>query len=214
MNETSFQTLAAGETVEAEWDPAEVHDLSTGGDFEFLVRGSFLTADADTNDVTGVVPFDSNSLVSHVDGTAAAKVRRSFHENMAAKFKRSNLQGDCTGSKGNAQRTALTNCQKLATAAAEAASNGSAAKVSEYFKSSSQDTRATVAGIFKKIAKECGSTTSGIAEQYCTDTLDSCESQVLAYTVPSQNIMVSCPRKSSMPLCNIIPCLFWGPSWQ
>lgn len=199
LNESSFQTLAAGETVETEWDPAEVHDLSAGGDFEFLVKGTFLTADADSNDVTGAVPFDSNSLVSHVEGAAAAKVRRSFHENLIAKVKRTNLQSDCTGANGNAQRTALTNCQKLATAAAEAASNGSSAKVSEYFMSSSQDTRTTVAGVFKKIATECGSTTSGTAEQYCTDTLDSCESQVLAYTVPSQSIMVSCPRKCPFP---------------
>lgn len=195
LKEESFQTLAAGEAVEAEWDPAEVHDLSTGGEFGFLVRGAFLTAEADSTDISGAVPFDSNAFTSHIDGVAAAKVRRNFHEKLKARRKRTTVENDCTGARGSAQRTALTNCARLATAAAGAASNGSTAKLSEYFKSSSSQTRTTVAGIFRSIATECDSTTSGISEQYCTDVLDSCvpADSVLAYTLPSQDLMVSCP---------------------
>lgn len=190
MAEDAFQTLAAGESVEAEFDPAEVHDLSTGGDFDFLVRGTFLTASADSTSIDGSVPFDSNVLKNHVDGVAAAKVRRDFHANIE---KRTQLQSDCTGSDGTAQRTALTNCASLAKKAADAATNGSAAKLTEYFKSSTSATRSTVAGVFNKVATECGSTTSGASTQYCTDVLDNCQSQVLAYTVPSRSLMVSCP---------------------
>lgn len=186
--EDAFQTLEAGESVEAEFDPAEVHDLSTGGDFDFLVRGTFLTASADSTSIDGAVPFDSNVLANHVDGVAAAKVRRDFHENL----KRTELQSDCTGTRGNAQRTALTNCASLATKAAAAANNGSAAKLTEYFKSSTSATRSAVADVFNKVADECGSTTSGVSTQYCTDTLGYCESNVLAYTIPTRSIMVSC----------------------
>lgn len=190
MAEDAFQTIAAGESVEAEFDPAEVHDLSTGGDFDFLVRGNFLTASADSTSIDGSVPFDSNVLKSHVDGVTAAKVRRDFHDNI---HKRTQLQSDCTGSSGTAQRTALTNCAALARKAATAATNGSAAKLTEYFKSSTSATRSAVADVFNKAATECGSTTSGVSTQYCTDVLGYCESGVLAYTVPSRSLMASCP---------------------
>ncbi|KAH8747167.1 Deuterolysin metalloprotease family-domain-containing protein [Diaporthe sp. PMI_573] len=187
--EDAFQTLAAGESLEAEFDPAEVHDLSNGGDFDFLVRGTFLTASAGSTSIDGSVPFDSNVLKSHVDGVAAAKVRRDFHDNM----KRTVIQSDCTGTRGTAQRTALTNCAALARKAATAATSGAAAKLTEYFKSSTTATRNTVADVFNKAATECGSTTSGVSTQYCTDTLGYCSSNVLAYTIPSRSIMVSCP---------------------
>lgn len=189
MGEDAFQTIAAGESVEAEFDPAEVHDLSTGGDFDFLVRGTFLTASADSTSIDGSVPFDSNVLKSHVNGVAAAKVRRDFHDNL----KRTELQSDCTGTRGTAQRTALTNCASLAQKAAAAATNGSAAKLTEYFKSSTTATRSAVADVFNKVADECGSTTSGVSTQYCTDSLGYCESNVLAYTIPTRSLMVSCP---------------------
>lgn len=193
LAEDSFQTLAAGESTEVEWDPAEVHDMSSGGDFHFLVRGSFQTAPLNSTEITGVIPYDSNLLYSHVDGKAASKVRRDFHERLSAKMKRTELQSDCTGSNGQAQRTALSNCRSLAANAANAAANGSAQKMTEYFKSSTSSTRSTVTAVFNAIASECGSTTSGVSTQYCTDVLDSCGSNVLAYTLPSQSLMVSCP---------------------
>ncbi|KAL1848900.1 hypothetical protein Daus18300_013459 [Diaporthe australafricana] len=188
--EDAFQTLAAGESVEAEFDPAEVHDLSTGGDFDFLVRGTFLTASADSTAIDGFVPFDSNLLKSHVDGAAAGKVRRDFTE---AIQKRTVIQSDCTGTRGTAQRTALTNCAALARKAATAATSGAAAKLTEYFKSSTSATRSAVAAVFNAVATECGSTTGGVSTQYCTDSLGYCSSNVLAYTIPTQSLMVSCP---------------------
>lgn len=195
ISENAFQTLKAGETVDVEWDPAEVHDLSTGGDFDFVVRGSFLTAEPGTTDITGAVSYDSGAVANHVDGAAAAKVRRDWQENIRRRLKRTDVATDCTGARGQAQLKALQNCQSISAAAAEAALNGSAAKMNEYFKSSTQATRSTVAGVFKAIAEECGSTTSGISDQYCTDQLGYCEpaDSVLAYTLPSQNVMVSCP---------------------
>lgn len=100
LAEGAFQTLKAGETIETEWDPAEVHDLSNGGDLDFLVRGSFLTAASESTEVTGEIPFSSEIVKSTVNGTTAAKVRRSFLEKRVAMLKRSDLQNDCTGARG------------------------------------------------------------------------------------------------------------------
>lgn len=91
-----------------------------------------------------------------------------------------------------AQLAALSSCARLATAAEQAARNGSGDKLVEYFSSQSSSVRRNVAGVFNKIATECGRDTSGVAEQYCTDVLQYCEQGVLAYTVPSMNVMVSC----------------------
>lgn len=80
----------------------------------------------------------------------------------------------------------------MATAAEEAARNGDGDKLVEYFGSQSTSVRQSVAQVFNKIAAECDSTTSGVAEQYCSDVLSYCEYGVLAYAVPSMDVMVSC----------------------
>lgn len=97
LTDAAFVTLAAGDVVENEWDPAEVHDLSAGGDLDFVIRGSFLTAAADSTEITGEVPFVS-TVKSTVNGSTAAKVRRSWVEDMD--FKRSVVADDCTGERG------------------------------------------------------------------------------------------------------------------
>lgn len=103
LEEDAFQTIAPGETVEAEWDPAQVHDLSSGGQFDFVTSGSFLTAEIDSTDLTGSVAYSSNTLASKVDGVAAAKVRRDFHE----KVKRTDVQSDCTGTQLSAVNSGM-----------------------------------------------------------------------------------------------------------
>lgn len=104
LEEEAFQTIAPGETVEAEWDPAQVHDLSSGGQFDFVTSGSFLTADIDSTDLTGSVAYSSNTLASKIDGSAAAKVRRDFHD----KVKRTDVQSDCTGTQLSAVNSGMT----------------------------------------------------------------------------------------------------------
>jgi deuterolysin len=133
--------------------------------------------------------FSSNTLTAKVDGAAAAIVRREFH----ALAQRQVVQSDCTGTRLTATRTALTECRQLAAAASQAAASGPAAKMTEYFKSSSTATRNTVAGVFAKVASECGASPSGgVSRLYCSDVYQSCSSGVLAYTLPSQSYMVNC----------------------
>lgn len=96
LTEEAFQTVAAGETVEVEFDAAELHDLSTGGAVEIVTQGSFLYADADSTEIAGAVPFSSNSIKTEVNGEEAASVRTAFIE------KRTAVQADCTGTRRTA----------------------------------------------------------------------------------------------------------------
>ncbi|KAK3314168.1 Deuterolysin metalloprotease family-domain-containing protein [Apodospora peruviana] len=190
LAEEAFQVIQAGETISTSWDVAEVHDLSAGGAFDISAVGALSYAEADSNSITGSVPYTSNIVTASVDGAAAAKIRRAFRESIE---KRTIVQSDCTGTRLTATRNAISNCRALAAAASSAAVSGSAAKMTEYFKSSSSSTRSTVAAVFGRVATECGSTTSGVSRQYCTDVYPACSSGVLAYTLPSQSYMVNCP---------------------
>jgi deuterolysin len=140
--------------------------------------------------IVGAASFSSNVLHAHVDGQAAAKVRRDWHAEIE---KRSAVQSDCTGTRRTAIINALSNCRSLATTAATAASSGPAARLTEFFKSSTATTRSTVQGVFNRIATECGSSTSGNARIHCTDIYPACTGGTVAYAVPAQNYQVYCP---------------------
>ncbi|KAJ8112042.1 hypothetical protein OPT61_g5502 [Boeremia exigua] len=188
LDESAFQILAAGESIEASFDIAVAHDLSAGGDFKVLTEGAFAYANLDSTEIAGAVPFISNSVNAAVNGEQAGKVRRDYLE----LAKRTVVQTDCTGTRRTATTTALTNCASLArTAATNAQSND--AKMTEYFKSATTATKNAVATVFNNIATQCGSSTSGNSRYYCTDILGACSSGVLAYTAPSTSQMVNCP---------------------
>lgn len=163
-----------------------MHDLSAGGNFSILTSGALSFAEEKSNELIGSVPFESNILEAEVDGEKASAARVAFHH------KRTRVQSDCTGSKLTITQTALSNCARLASAAQRAASSGSASKMTEYFKSSSTNTRNTVATVFSRIASECGSTNSGVSRYYCSDVYGACSSGVLAYTLPSASYMAYC----------------------
>ncbi|KAJ4305018.1 hypothetical protein N0V90_000547 [Kalmusia sp. IMI 367209] len=144
--EESFQVIAAGETVETSFDIAQLHDLSIGGAFDIASAGTFSTAAVDSTEITGAVPFSSNTITASIDGAEAAKVRRDF-------VKRSAVQADCTGTKRTATVNALANCRTLALAAASAAGSNTA-KVNEYFKSTSSSTISTLQTVFNRVATD------------------------------------------------------------
>jgi deuterolysin len=188
LEESAFQILPAGESIEASFDIAVAHDLSAGGDFKVLTEGAFAYANLDSTEIAGAVPFISNSVQAAVNGEQAGKIRRDYQE----LAKRTVVQSDCTGTRRTATITALNNCASLArTAATNAQSNN--AKMTEYFKSSTTSTKNTVATVFNNIASQCGSTTSGSSRYYCSDILSACSNGVLAYTYPATSQMVNCP---------------------
>jgi deuterolysin len=193
LDESAFQILKAGETIEAAFDIAVAHDMSAGGDFDLLTEGAFAYAELDSTAIAGAVPFTSNKVTTAVDGAKAGKVRRDWIH----LAKRTIVQSDCTGTRGSATRTALSNCASLARTAASAAVNN-AAKLNEYFKSTSSSTASSVQTVYNRIATQCGSTTSGDSTQYCSDILGACSAGVLAYTSPSTSQMVNCPAFFSL----------------
>ncbi|CAG9975641.1 unnamed protein product [Clonostachys byssicola] len=193
LNDEAFQKIAAGETIEVTFDVAEVHDLSAGGDFDISVVGGLSYAEEGSNKLSGAVPFVTSSVTAQVDGPKANAVR------IASQSKRTAVQSDCTGTRLTAVRNALSNCRSLASAASTAASSGAAAKMTEFFKSSTSATRSTVAGVFSRTASECGSTTSGNSRTYCSDPYPACSNGVIAYTVPASSYMAYCNYFFTMP---------------
>ncbi|KAK2735416.1 deuterolysin metalloprotease [Colletotrichum kahawae] len=185
LTEEAFQIIGAGESVEVEFDAAELHDLSTAGEIDIVSSGAFSYAEADSTELAGTIPFSSNSIHTAVNGEEAAAVRARFLA------KRTVVQSDCTGTRRTATVNAISRCRSLAVAASSAAASGPAARMTEYFKSSTTATRNTVATVFSRIASECGSTTSGVSRQFCTDVYPACSNGVIAYTLATWSTALS-----------------------
>jgi deuterolysin len=181
LTEDSFKSIAAGETIEVEIELAELYDLSKSGKYNVLAQGVIEYAENDSTALSGaVLSYSSNQLSIDVDAAKTAKIETALQ----SLTKRTAVQSDCSSTRLTAIRTALSNCNKLATAAATAATSGSASKFQEYFKTTSSTTRSTVAARLRAVASDCASTTGGKTRTYCTDIYGGCESNVLAYTLP------------------------------
>ncbi|GJN78781.1 hypothetical protein PLIIFM63780_002290 [Purpureocillium lilacinum] len=187
LTDDDFQRIAPGEKVEVTFDIAETHDLSSGGKFDLLADGSFAFADEKSNTLIGSIPYSSTNIAAEVDGAVAAAVHSAFHQ------KRTRVQSDCKGKQLEVTQTALHNCASIARKAQKAAASGSAAKLEEYFKSSSKKVRDTVSAVFGRVASECGSTKSGVSTYHCQDPYGECRGRILAYTMPERSVMVYCP---------------------
>ncbi|RDW82699.1 neutral protease 2 [Coleophoma cylindrospora] len=183
----NFVTLASGATYETTIDAAAVHNLSTTGSYTFVAEGALPYAAANSTELSGdALYFKSNIVTMDVDGAAAAAVPNTIS-------KRAAVQSDCSTSQRTATLRALTNCASLARTASSAALSGSSTKFSEYFKTTSSSTRSTVGARLSAVASECGSSSSGATTYYCTDVYGYCASNVLAYTIPSLDVVVNCP---------------------
>ncbi|KAJ6781537.1 hypothetical protein PWT90_05024 [Aphanocladium album] len=189
LTDEDFQKIDAGQSVEVTFHLAETHDLSAGGKYSISSNGILSYANEADNTLVGSVAYASNSIEAEVDGAVAQAV----HSAIQARYeKRTHVQSDCTGDRKSGTVNALKNCVSLSNAAAQAAKSGPAAKVEEYFKSSSSSTRNTIVNVFNKVAQECGSTNGGASKYYCTDQFGGCGDRVLAYTQPSRSLMVYC----------------------
>ncbi|KAL0931576.1 metalloproteinase [Colletotrichum truncatum] len=182
LPDSAFRTIAPGEIVEVQWDTAQVHDLSSGGDFEFSSAGSLRYAEEGSNEITGQVVYDSGVIHASVDGAQAASVHAAFHQ--AITEKRVTLKSDCNSSQKKIVTSALSKGKSYATAAQSAAKAGT--RLEQYFRSSSSSTKNTVSSVFGKVANVLGSTTSG-ANLYCSDVGNFCSGGVAAYCQPGTN---------------------------
>ncbi|KAH6625462.1 Deuterolysin metalloprotease family-domain-containing protein [Boeremia exigua] len=180
-----FVALKAGETKEVTVEAASLHSLNDGGDFEVFASGLIPYAEENSTELSGTLPYDSEKLTITVDGAQAAKVNKALDLS-----KRTSVRSSCTGTKLTAIRTALSNCNKLATSAASAATAGT--KLTTYFKSTTTATKNSVSGRLTAVARDCASTTATTTTN-CDDQYSGCSSNVLAYTVPSTSYITYCP---------------------
>lgn len=186
----SFRPIHAGETLAIEVDLAELYDMNVDGPWDVSTAGRIYYAEANSTELTGkAMTFNSNRLSFRVD---------SFKTSMQSKAvdriaKRTELQSDCTNNNLNAIKTALGNCQKLATDAAADVQSNNTSRFNEYFKTTDQDTRDTVVARLEAVADDCNQTASGPTRTYCTDVYNGCASNVLAYTLPAYNYIAYCP---------------------
>lgn len=181
----ALTTLAAGETLEDEFDIAATSDLSRDG--PVTLRSSGLVPLVYDGAVSGYLPYRSNDLRVEVDAAKAAQVVKAIKP-LSRRTKMT--CGD--SSKQKALNQALNNTVALANAAAEAALTGSGQKFTEYFKTTANSTRQVIAQRLRAVAKEAQSASSGATKYYCTDVYGYCETNVLAYTLPSQNVIANC----------------------
>ncbi|KAH8724075.1 Deuterolysin metalloprotease family-domain-containing protein [Phaeosphaeriaceae sp. PMI808] len=178
-----FVTLKAGETKEITVETAALHSLNEGGNFDVFAKGVLPYAEEASTELSGTLDYESNKLTLSVDGTQAAAVAKAI-------TKRTVVGSSCTGSKLSTVRTALSNCARFASAAASSASAGT--KLNTYFKSTTSSTKNAVSGRLNAISRDCGGSASTTSTN-CNDPFGGCSSNVLAYTVPSQNFITYCP---------------------
>ncbi|CAI6020384.1 hypothetical protein V2G26_001867 [Clonostachys chloroleuca] len=189
LSDSAFQVIAAGETVEVEWDAAQWHDLGAGGDFDIATTGSLQYANEGSNTIVGQVVYSSDTIQAKVDGTQAAEVFSAFK--IAQHEKRVTVQNDCSGTKKTAVTNAISKAKSYAQSASSAATAGT--RLNQYFHSTSSSTKSTVASVFDKTASQFSSSTSGAVKLYCTDVGNWCTDGVVAYTQPgSSEYIVLC----------------------
>jgi deuterolysin len=173
------------------------HDLAAGGAFDISSAGGLSYASANSTDICGYARFTSNVLTAQVDGLAAASLR---HERREALRRRVLVDNDCNARQQAQIKTALTGASALALKAAEAARTGPAARMTDFFKSSTAQTRRTVADRFAGIATEMAATSAGNIRQHCTDIVGGvCNDGAVAYAMPWQDTMVNCPSWFQYP---------------
>ncbi|KAF1849332.1 neutral protease 2-like protein [Cucurbitaria berberidis CBS 394.84] len=183
LSKDDFVALAAGESKELTVETAALHTLNDGGDFDVFAKGLLPFAEEGSTELAGAYNYESNKLTMSVDGALAATVSK-------AVVKRTVIGSSCTGAKLSAVRTALSNCARLASAAATSAAAGT--KLQTYFKSTTTSVKNEVSGRLRAISSDCGGTGSKTTTN-CNDPYNGCESNVLAYTVPAQNFITYCP---------------------
>jgi deuterolysin len=185
-DESAFQEIGAGESIEVTFDVAEVFDLSNGGDFDIQSVGSLQYAQGGDIKKLGSLSYESNKISTKVDGAAAAQALSIFQ----SLVKRATISSDCTGSRRTAVETAVKNTHDIAVDAAEQARTGPDSKMIEYFESADATTRSTVATAFDKMASAYA-TSGGKPDLHCRDVAGYC-GRAVAYALPSSNTIVFC----------------------
>ncbi|KAJ5919394.1 hypothetical protein N7466_010337 [Penicillium verhagenii] len=184
LSADAITTLGIGEAMTDEFDIAATTDLTRGG--SMTLHSSGLVHLVHDGTVSGHVPYRSNHLTIEVDAGKASQVVKAIQT-----LDRRTRMGCDNDTVKEQLDNALAKTSALAAAAAVAARNGSEFKFNEYFKTTDQSVREVVAARLDAVAREANSTTSA-TDYYCSDEFGYCESNVLAYTIPSRNAIANC----------------------
>ncbi|KAJ5682088.1 uncharacterized protein N7477_002028 [Penicillium maclennaniae] len=160
----ALTTLAVGETVEDEFDVAATSDLSHGG--PMLVRSNGLVPLVNNGSVSGYLPYHSNELKLEVDAIMASRVTKAINP-LARRTKES-----CSNSSGRLLSREHLKIPRLWLMPPPKPPSPDQPRNSR--------------------TKEAQSTSSGSTTYYCTDVYGYCETNVLAYTLPSLNAIANC----------------------
>lgn len=196
IKEDAFRTIGANESIQAEWDPAEVHDLSAGGRFDYRVSGQFLVAAPNSTVITGSILFNG-TLSSEINGTTASGI----HQGYQAQIKRTTMGEFCTPDQTRKLRAAEKACNEMALKAAKATelkTSGAKHYLTKYFKSADAATRTAVEEVFQKTAFECTREKLNVkgpsALMHCDNTRKACKGHNYAYTIPKNHWIAYCPE--------------------
>lgn len=187
FTEDAFTTLAPGEAFTSIINIAALHDVS-GGNYTVSTIGAIPYASPNTTQISGSVVYQSNILALALSEDDVAIVPRA----VPVLDKRTVLQ-KCSGLENKELRQALGRLVNVTRIAAEAARSGDPAKFEEFFKTKDAGARQNVADRLDAISREASLTRKGATTYFCDDQYNYCDSNSLAYALPSQNLITNCP---------------------
>ncbi|RAK95894.1 putative penicillolysin/deuterolysin metalloprotease [Aspergillus ibericus CBS 121593] len=188
LTSDALTTIPAGESLVDEFDIASTLDITDSG--PITVHTSGWVPIASDHEIVFYLPYTSNTLTINIDAAKAATISKAL--TLTSSLHRRTRLRDCNANQDAIMRTALDNAMHMSIAAANEAWKGSAARMEEYFKSSSEETRSLVANRLAYIAAE-SSLNADRTTYYCSDKFQFCTDRVLAYTIPEWNVVVNCP---------------------
>lgn len=190
LTKEDFQPIAAGATVDAEFDISETFDL-TAGEFKVSAEGALPFSNPDCTGISGVIPYKSNEITVKVSEPSTASAANSIN-------RRGTVDVDtCTEDQKAEVDAAIKRANSLSKAAADAAVNGDARIFEYYFRTTDTAARKEVAARFEAIANETSSVNGGKVTYNCGNGVSQSDcggKGVLAYAVSNKNMVVACPN--------------------
>ncbi|KAK8045364.1 hypothetical protein PG993_005388 [Apiospora rasikravindrae] len=189
-----FELLKAGASLKTVIDGNSVHSFDEAGTYTFEARGMLPYALAPSTQLGGSAVYQSNALRLAI--ADAPRPSKALLPSSSPLNRRAKLQPGCSAAEEADMLEALSNCQKLALAAAADAADPASKRFVEYFNTNASETRRTVVDRLTAVAGECATSDSGSSRLFCYDYYNVCEiyGPLVAYSVSSgPDTMVVCP---------------------
>ncbi|KAM4058890.1 lysine-specific metallo-endopeptidase domain-containing protein [Hirsutella rhossiliensis] len=143
--ELEFQPMPAHGSISTTIDILDIRAvfwLPSHHTFPFWVAGSLEIAEEGSTTIAGIIEYETEKVT--INNELIPPLSDVFED-----------RTDCSPEWTNVLKEGILGCASLAGAAQQAASCGSALRMEDYFKDSSQETRDSVADTFAKVAAEC-----------------------------------------------------------